>query len=92
MALISWLWRAGTMESTLVEKKGSHTEDGTLEGAMANAGPTLGLEAEEWEIHLAQGLGVEFQFCFGHAGWLEALVFPSVKWRSASKGHNEGCR
>lgn len=38
-----------------------------MESKAALRAPTLGLEAEEWEIHLAQGLGTELQLSFGHA-------------------------
>lgn len=54
--------------------------------------PTSSLEAEEWESHLAPGVGVELQFYFGHAGRPEAPLFPSEKWLSASQGHHEGFR
>lgn len=53
------------MQSKLVVRK---RDLGARNGKQGRTlSPSLGLEAEEWEIHPAQGLGMELQLSFGHA-------------------------
>lgn len=58
-------------------------EDGIWEWGKGSTGPTLS-PLWAWRQRVGDvpstGLGVELQFCPGHAGLLEASVSPSVKW------------